>query len=199
LSTAGGLVFQGQLDGYLVGFTTEGRKAWAFFAGAPPLAAPISFALGSKQYIAVLAGPPAGVPARLGAMSGKFGWDSRVHPRRLLAFTLDGTAELPPTPAPAVARPIDVPEFALVEGQVREGAVLYEQHCQNCHGIGAIAGGAAPDLRASAVPMNPAGFAAAVKNGVVARGMPGFPELTNAELDSLRHYFRARARAAAAK
>jgi quinohemoprotein ethanol dehydrogenase len=82
---------------------------------------------------------------------------------------------------------------------LREGAVVYQQRCQWCHGIGAIAGGAAPDLRASAVPMNPAAFAAAVKNGVEARGMPKFPELTNTELDSLRHYFRSRARAAASR
>lgn len=195
LSTAGDLVFQGHLDGYLVGYTAEGRKAWAFFAGAPALGAPISFAIGSKQYIAVLSGPPNGMAASLGAISGQFGWDSRTHPRRLLAFTLDGQAELPPTPKPAVAQPIDVPEFALDEGLVRRGAVVYER-CQWCHGIGAIAGGGAPDLRASAVPMNPAAFAAAVKNGVEARGMPKFGELTTEELDALRHYLRSRARAA---
>ena len=195
LSTGGDLVFQGHLDGYLVGYTTEGRKAWAFFAGAPSLGAPISFAIGSKQYLAVLAGPPNGMAASLGAISGQFGWDSRAHPRRLLVFTLDGQAELPPTPAPAVAQPIDVPEFALVEGMVSRGATVYER-CQWCHGIGAIGGGGAPDLRASAVPMNPAAFATAVKNGVEARGMPKFPELSSEELDSLRHYLRARARAA---
>jgi quinohemoprotein ethanol dehydrogenase len=44
--------------------------------------------------------------------------------------------------------------------------------------------------------MNPAAFAAAVKNGVEARGMPKFAELTNQELDALRHYLRSRARAA---
>jgi quinohemoprotein ethanol dehydrogenase len=196
LSTAGDLVFQGHLDGYLVGYSTDGRKAWAFFAGVPSLGAPISFAIGSKQYIAVLAGPPNGMAASLGAMSGQFGWDSRAHPRRLLAFTLDGQAELPPTPAPAMAQPIDVPEFALVEGMVRQGAIVYER-CQWCHGLGAIAGGGAPDLRASAVPMNPAAFAAAVKSGAEARGMPKFPELTNEELDALRHYLRSRARTAA--
>ena len=193
LSTAGNLVFQGHLDGYLAGYTTEGRKAWAFFAGAPALGAPISFAIGSKQYIAVLAGPPNGMAASLGAISGQFGWDSRLHPRRLLVFTLDGQGELPPTPSPAVAQPIDVPEFALDLGRVRQGEAVYER-CQWCHGIGAIAGGGAPDLRASAVPMNPAAFAAAVKNGVEPRGMPKFPELSDEELDSLRHYLRARAR-----
>jgi quinohemoprotein ethanol dehydrogenase len=196
LSTAGDLVFQGQSDGYLVGYSaSEGRKVWAFFAGAPPLAPPISFGVGNKQFIVVLAGPPTGMPASLGAMAAKFGWDSRLHPRRLLAFTLDGAASLPPTPRPAVAQPVDVPEFALTEGLVRAGAVVYER-CQWCHGVGAIAGGAAPDLRASPVPLNPAAFATAVRGGIEARGMPRFEELSDADLDGLRHFLRARARAA---
>ena len=196
LSTAGDLVFQGQSDGYLVGYSaSQGRKAWAFFAGAPPLAAPISYGVGNKQYIAVLAGPPSGMPASVGAMAAQFGWDSRVHPRRLLAFTLDGEASLPPTPKPNAAQPVDVPEFALNEGLVREGAIVYER-CQWCHGLGAAAGGAAPDLRASPVPLNPAAFAAAVRNGNEPRGMPKFEELKDSELDALRHYLRARARTA---
>jgi quinohemoprotein ethanol dehydrogenase len=196
LSTAGDLVFQGQSDGYLVAYSaSEGRKAWAFFAGAPPLAAPISFAVGSKQYIAVLAAPPSGMSASLGAISARFGWDSRAHPRRLLAFALDGQGALPPTPAPSTPQPVDVPEFALNEGLVREGAIVYER-CQWCHGIGAVAGGAAPDLRASPVPMNPPAFAAAVRGGLEARGMPKFEELKDSDLDALRHFLRARARAA---
>lgn len=195
LSTAGDLVFQGQLDGYFVGFTSEGRKAWAFFAGAPALAAPISFAIGSKQYVAVLAGPPSGLPASLGAISGQFGWDSRAHPRRLLVFTLDGQGELPPTTAPVVVKGVDVPEFAIDEALVKEGEQLFAK-CQWCHGAGAIAGGGAPDLRVSGVPMNPAGFATAVRAGTEARGMPKFAELSDRELSALRHYLRARARGA---
>jgi quinohemoprotein ethanol dehydrogenase len=197
LSTAGDLVFQGQADGYFMAYSaSEGRKVWAFYAAAPPLAAPISYGIGNKQYIAVLAGPPNGQAASLGAISGQFGWDSRAHPRRLLAFTLDGAAELPPTPGPIVAKAVDVPEFSINESLVSEGAALYAR-CQWCHGAGAIAGGGAPDLRASAIPMNPPAFAAAVRGGNEARGMPRFAELSDRELDALRHYLRARARAAA--
>jgi quinohemoprotein ethanol dehydrogenase len=198
LVTAGDLVFQGQSDGYLVAYSASGgRKAWAFYAATPPLAAPISFGVGAKQYIAVLSGPPNGQAASLGAISGQFGWDSRLHPRRLLAFTLDGQAQLPPTPSPKVAQPADVPEFTLDDSLVQAGAQLYAQ-CQWCHGAGAIAGGGAPDLRASAVPMNPTAFAAAVREGNETRGMPKFAELSNRDLDALRHYVRARARAGAA-
>ncbi len=197
LSTAGDLVFQGQADGYLMAYSASaGRKVWAFYAAVPPLAAPISYGIGNKQYVAVLAGPPNGQAASLGAISGQFGWDSRAHPRRLLAFTLDGTAELPPTPSPAIAKPVDVPEFTINELLVMDGEKLYAQ-CQWCHGSGAIAGGGAPDLRASPVPMNPPAFAAAVRGGNEARGMPKFEELTDRDLDALRHYLRARARAGA--
>jgi quinohemoprotein ethanol dehydrogenase len=196
LSTAGDLVFQGQGDGYLVAYgASDGRKAWTFFAAIPPLAAPISYGIGNKQYIAVLAGPPNGQAASLGAVSGQFGWDSRLHPRRLMAFTLDGQAELPPTPGPNVAKPADVPEFTLDPALVAEGSRLYAQ-CQWCHGADAIAGGGAPDLRASAVPMNPPAFATAVRGGNEARGMPRFAELSDRDLDGLRHYLRDRARAA---
>ncbi len=196
--SAGDLVFQGQMDGYFVAYAAAtGSKVWAFYAATPPLAAPVSFGVGNKQYIAVMVGPPHGMVANLGAMSAQFGWDSRLHPRRLLVFTLDGKGELPPTPSPKVAQAVDVPEFAIDEALSKEGAKVYAQ-CQWCHGSGAIAGGAAPDLRASAIPMNPASFAALVRGGVEARGMPKYPEISDRDLDALRHFLRARARVPAA-
>jgi hypothetical protein len=50
-------------------------------------------------------------------------------------------------------------------------------------------------LRASPVVLSAAGFAAIVRGGaLVNRGMPQFAELSDAQLDSLRHYVRAKAR-----
>ena len=67
--------------------------------------------------------------------------------------------------------------------------------CVLCHGPGAVAGGTAPDLRASTVPLSREAFAAVVRDGgLESRGMPKFAELTDAELDALRHYIRYRAR-----
>jgi hypothetical protein len=59
-----------------------------------------------------------------------------------------------------------------------------------------VAGGTAPDLRASVVPLNPALFSLTVRTGVEARGMPKFTELNDRELDALRNYIRYRARLA---
>jgi quinohemoprotein ethanol dehydrogenase len=57
-----------------------------------------------------------------------------------------------------------------------------------------VAGGFAPDLRASPVPLNADAFKAIVHDGgLVARGMPPFPEFSEADLTGLRHYIRQRA------
>jgi quinohemoprotein ethanol dehydrogenase len=194
LATAGDLVFQGQADGYFVGWSHEGKKLWQFYAASAALGTPISFAIGPKQYVAILVGPPVGTAANLGAPSARFGWDSRLHPRRLLAFTLDGTGQLPPTPPPAPAQPLDGPDIDVDETLVKGGAERFAA-CQWCHGAGAISGGMAPDLRASTVPLDAAKFSTIVKGGVEPRGMPKFEELTDRDLEALRHFIRARARA----
>jgi quinohemoprotein ethanol dehydrogenase len=194
LSTAGDLVFQGQADGYLTAYSAaDGRRAWAFYTATAALGAPISYSVGKRQYISILNGPTQGMAGSLGAMSAKFGWDSRVHPRRLLTFVLDGKGALPPTPGPISATPVDGNDVVLDEALVKEGARLF-QKCQWCHGAGAIAGGGAPDLRASLSPLVAASFASVVRSGNEVRGMPRFEELTDQELEALRQYIRARAR-----
>jgi quinohemoprotein ethanol dehydrogenase len=194
LSTAGDLVFQGQADGYITAYSAaEGRRVWAFYSAAAALGAPISFAIGKRQYISILNGPTQGHPASLGAMSARFGWDSRAHPRRLLTFVLDGTGVLPPTPGPTPAKPLDAPEFTVDEALATEGGLAYAK-CQWCHGAVAIAGGSAPDLRASPVVLNAIPFATLVRGGLETRGMPKFDELSDHELEALRNYIRVRAR-----
>ena len=123
LSTAGDLVFQGQADGYITAYSAvEGRRVWAFYSATAALGAPISFAIGKRQYISILNGPTQGAAGSLGAMSARFGWDSRAHPRRLLTFVLDGTAQLPPTPVPTFAVPIDGTGVNVDEALAKEGA-----------------------------------------------------------------------------
>jgi quinohemoprotein ethanol dehydrogenase len=116
-----------------------------------------------------------------------------LHPRRLLGFALGGSATLPATPGPTPAKPLDGPEVTVDEALAKEGAEKY-QACTWCHGAGAIAGGMAPDLRASAIPLNAAAFATLVKGGVDAKGMPKFPELGDHDLEAVRHFIRASAR-----
>jgi quinohemoprotein ethanol dehydrogenase len=93
------------------------------------------------------------------------------------------------------AKPLDGPEVNVDEALVKEGIQQWSR-CQLCHGPGAVAGGTAPDLRASQVPLNPAAFGTVVKSGIENRGMPKFAELGEREIEALRHYVRYRARLA---
>ena len=196
LATAGDLVFQGQADGHITAYSAgEGRRVWSFYAATAALGTPITFAIGKQQFVSILTGPLAGASASLGASSAKFGWDSRLHPRRLLTFALDAKAELPKTPGPTPVKPLDGPGLAVDDALVSSGAKVYA-NCSWCHGAGAIAGGAAPDLRAATTPLDAASFATIVRGGLETRAMPKFDELTDLALEGLRHYIRSRARLA---
>jgi quinohemoprotein ethanol dehydrogenase len=83
--------------------------------------------------------------------------------------------------------------MTLDEALVKDGIQQWSR-CQTCHGPGAVAGGTAPDLRASAMALNAAQFSLFVRTGNEAKGMPKFTELGDHELDALRHYIRDRAR-----
>jgi len=57
LATAGGLVFTGDAEGYVIAFDARtGKVLWRFQAGGVVIAPPISYALNGRQYIAVAAG-----------------------------------------------------------------------------------------------------------------------------------------------
>ncbi len=195
LATAGNLVFQGLADGYFHAYSADrGEDAWKFYAGVAATGVPITYSVDGKQYVSITAGPLNGASGAFGSLSARWGWDSRVHPRRLLTFVLDGAAKLPPTTPPIKAQPLIAPDFKLDERRARAGSHQYLR-CTVCHGSAAVAGGDAPDLRASPVPLSRDRFAAVVRGGaLVEGGMPGFPELTDAQLDQLRHYIRAKAR-----
>jgi quinohemoprotein ethanol dehydrogenase len=94
-------------------------------------------------------------------------------------------------------KPVDDPAFVVDGGKAQSGGVLFAERCIVCHGLGAVAAGYAPDLRASALSLDATAFQAVVQGGgLEIAGMPRFEELGAAELESLRHYLRARARGA---
>jgi quinohemoprotein ethanol dehydrogenase len=115
----------------------------------------------------------------------------------LLTFVRGGRARLPDTPPPHQVKPVDDPAFVVDAGKAQSGGVLFAERCIVCHGLGAVAAGYAPDLRASALSLDATAFQAVVQGGgLEIAGMPRFEELGTAELESLRHYLRARARGA---
>jgi len=57
LSTAGGLVFAGDMEGYVIALDAQtGKNLWHFQTGSSIYAAPIAYALAGRQYVAIPSG-----------------------------------------------------------------------------------------------------------------------------------------------
>ncbi len=62
LSTDGDLLFSGQPDGRLVAYDADSLKElWSFSLGTPITAPPMTYSVGGKQYVAVVAGGATGI------------------------------------------------------------------------------------------------------------------------------------------
>jgi quinohemoprotein ethanol dehydrogenase len=202
LTTAGNLVFQGRADGRFIAYDARtGDELWSFDTGLGISAPPITYRIDGTQYIALLVGF-GGAYAGLGGQEvADLGWSYRTHTRRLVSFSLDGSAILPPQPPPHVPQPIRS-EFAVHAELAEAGSQLFNRDriegiCWYCHGWGAVSGGAAPDLRASAAVLDREVFDRVVRGGALTHlGMPAFADLTDRELESLRHYVRREAETA---
>lgn len=201
LTTAGNLLFQGRADGRFVAYDAgTGKELWNFDAGLGMTAAPITYELNGRQYVSMLVGWGGGA-AGLGSLfiteefsSRHRGWDYGKHMRRLVTFSLQGTADMPALPPPYFPKPIEAPDFEIDPALAQQGAMEFGA-CMACHGLDALAAGMAPDLRASPIALNNESFAAVVRDGsLLARGMPGTPGISDTQLDALQHYIRQRAR-----
>lgn len=196
MATAGDLVFQGGIDGNLNAYDAKtGARLWRFAAGAGIVAAPISFSVKGRQYVAVISGW-GGSAGILGPSAAAFGWDYRTQPRRVLVFALDGKAPPLPVSEPYRAIAFADPDYRPDVGTETAGAIVFGRRCMVCHGGGAVAAGSAPDLRASPLVMDMAALNQIVRQGALAaNGMPGYGEMTDEQFASLRQYLRGAAHA----
>lgn len=91
--------------------------------------------------------------------------------------------------------PLEGEGFTVDAKKAKQGEFEYER-CTLCHGMGIVAGGIAPDLRASPVMLSAEALAHVVNEGSLSqRGMPAFPELSSTQLEAIAHYVRQKARA----
>jgi len=90
VTTAGGLVFRGKIDGNLVAHDARtGQDLWTFQTGWGISAPPMTYSIDGKQYVVVASG---GNRGNVSTLDGDAVW----------AFALDGTIdELPAPPPPA--------------------------------------------------------------------------------------------------
>lgn len=190
MATAGNLVFQGQTDGRFSAYDARtGKSLWSFAAQAPVIAPPITYRAEGRQYVTVIAGFGTGSGA-LGPLIRNVTVDYRTQARRVLTFALDGTATLPKAEPTRLEFPDD-PGFVPPATMDIASAIAFGRRCAHCHGVGAVAAGNAPDLRASGVTYDAGVFAQVVRGGALeAQGMPRFEELDDKTLEGIRSYLR---------
>ena len=194
LTTAGNLVFQGTLTGQLHAYNAEtGETLWTYEAGLGITAPPITYQINERQYISVLVGAGGAVTGVGGNFARSLGWAYKAQTRRLITFSLHGKTEVSAQAPPSFPEPIAAPEFIVDEQLAQAGAIEYYS-CLSCHGPNVVAGGMAPDLRSSAIPLDSAAFRRVVKKGMRTNmGMPAYPDNTDEQLEKLRHYIRQKA------
>ncbi len=131
LSTAGNLVFQGTLSGKLNVYRADtGEKLHEIPTGTGIMAAPMTYTVGKKQYVAVMAGLGGVLQSfvKAGTIAAKY-----QNLGRILVFELGGK----PVPFPPKQPPLaDIPEpptFTASAEAIQQGATLFNTHCAECH------------------------------------------------------------------
>ncbi|HUX73571.1 MAG TPA: PQQ-dependent dehydrogenase, methanol/ethanol family [Steroidobacteraceae bacterium] len=177
LSTAGGLVFQGDAAGFLNAYDAQTGKRLAHIEiGTSIMAAPMTYRAGGAQFIAFMAGYGGGTglfsPFPEGTAAYKYGNQGRI-----VALRLGGPAI--PKPAVTIHQPWQRPPAR--EGtpaRIARGAILYNRFCGRCHVFGR---GELPDLRRFVAGRGPI-FDRIVLGAVLAsQGMGGFDDVLSKE------------------
>jgi quinohemoprotein ethanol dehydrogenase len=192
LSTAGSLVFQGTADGAFNAYDAHsGQLLWSFVAQSGVMAGPISYSMGGRQYVAVVAGFGGAIPLALPAFEG-----SKARPNgRVLVFALDGHATLPAfSGVLAAASPVTDTWSA---GIVARGRDLYGVNCVGCHGMATMSAGVVPDLRRSgALGSRDAWNSIVIGGALTDAGMVSFGNYLNSDdAEAIRAYVAQEAQA----
>jgi quinohemoprotein ethanol dehydrogenase len=167
VATAGGLVFQGggTSNEFRAFDATSGKVLWTGKTQTAVLAAPISYELDGKQYIAVSVGGAAG---------------DYYAPNysRMLVYSVGGMAKLP-APAPYTPRALLPPPATAAAADVQKGEQLYARNCAACHGDrGQTRGANFPDLTRTPLLWSQDGFDSIVLKGLLSeKGMVSFADV----------------------
>jgi quinohemoprotein ethanol dehydrogenase len=185
MSTAGNLVFQGRGDGKLWVYAADsGKVLKTVETGSHIMAAPMTYAVGNEQFVAVQAGyGGAGISA--GTIPPSSAALKYQNVNRIVVFKLGGPAV--PTPPAWAEPPVPKPPVQTAnEAHVRAGEIKFIQECSRCHVLGPSS---TPDLR-RIDPSLHAIFKDIVLRGAVApTGMERFDDLlSEAEVEDIHAY-----------
>jgi quinohemoprotein ethanol dehydrogenase len=174
LATAGGLVFQGDANGYFNAYSADtGKKLASIALGSSMMAAPVTYAVNGTQYVAIVAGYGGGgviigAPLDPESAAYKYGNEGRI-----IALKLGGPPPALPPLRTDVPMP-ELPEHPADARQIAAGEVLYNRYCSRCHVMGR---GNLPDLR-RITPMTHTLFDSIVLGGAYSvKGMGRFDDV----------------------
>ena len=184
MSSAGGLVFQGDVAGMLNIYAADtGTRLKRIDLGSSVMAAPMSYAIGGVQYVALMAGyggGDMGMPFPEGSAARRFGNEGRI-----IALRLDGGAV--PRPAEISAAPLPQPPPRIGTGtQLAAGELLYNRYCSRCHVFGP---GMLPDLRRLTADQHAQFYSIVLEGALSPLGMGRFDDvLSRADAEAIHAY-----------
>jgi quinohemoprotein ethanol dehydrogenase len=184
MSSAGGLVFQGDAAGALNIYAADsGKPVRRIELGTSVMAAPMSYEVGGVQYIAVMAGyggGEMGLPFPDGSAARRYGNEGRI-----IALRLGGGA-VPMPPEQVEQQPPPPPPRAGTRSQIAAGEVLYNRYCSRCHVFGQ---GMLPDLRRLAPQMHERFSSIVLEGALSPLGMGRFDDvLTPPDVAAIHAY-----------
>ncbi len=155
LSTAGGLVFQGNFGGEFIAYRDDtGERVWSAITQSATVAAPISYMLDGEQYVALLTGSRA-LPTTGAGVVGRT-TQASTNNSRLLVYKLGSSVALSTrivTDAEQSSgeRVLNPPAQTASHETIAQGEQVYGRLCSVCHGPSAVSesGDTFPDLRYS--------------------------------------------------
>ncbi|MEE8663330.1 MAG: PQQ-dependent dehydrogenase, methanol/ethanol family [Acetobacter sp.] len=192
VATAGNVLFQGLANGEFHAYdATNGKDLFSFDAQSGIIAPPVTYLANGKQYVAVETGWGGIYPFFLGGLARTSGWT--VNHSRIIAFSLNGSAQLPPQNDMGFL-PVK-PPAKFDEKVTDKGYFQYQTYCAACHGDNGEGAGVLPDLRWSGAIRHSDAFYNVIGRGALtAYGMDRFDASMNpAEIDSIRQYLIKRA------
>ena len=187
LSTAGGVVFQGKLDGDFAAYdAATGEVLWSHNVKSGAASGPGTYEIDGEQYVTITTGWGSAYTLAAG-----FAFEDKVSPAlgKVVTFKLGGTGEIEDPNLPAVERTPKADEFGS-EPQLAEGLVHYARNCAVCHGPFGVSGGVLPDLRWSTYASTDEAWKSVLIDGSLQSiGMVSFADVLSPEdVEAIRAY-----------
>lgn len=188
LSTAGGVIFQGKLNGEFVAYDAgTGERLWAQDVKSGAASGPGTFEIDGEQYVTITTGWGSAYLLSAGGVAAP----NPVQPTvgKVVTFKLGATGTIPDVDVQLVEATPKADPFG-TEEQLAEGLVHYARNCLVCHGPFAVGAGVLPDLRWSAYTSSPEAWKGVVVDGnLQSIGMVSFADvLSEDDVEAIRAY-----------